>query len=642
MDDAEHRVCLEGVQRDLSGAGSRQARRASAPGQRRQVAAKMAMLLGLGAAGQHCAAQATSSAALLAQEREAAGGKAWDEIRSFRLRGVLEAGGASGSISQTIDRRSGSYRSEVTMGSLEEVSGFDGGAWVSQNGIVTPIDLPPLLADARSASFAQRFGWRDPKSTFKSRFEGSKVEKGARYDVLAIAPPGGSPLHLWLDYISHLPAKIVAETDGGEQTTLLSDWRKVGNVRLPFRQVQSDGTGQQTTLTVQDVSLGSAGAVVNRPRASAQGRIVSGSRSTTDFQLTARARGHIVVPATAHGQPVNLIFDTGGANYLTPLSAGRLGLTTAGGVNIGGVGETSVAGGFARLDRLTIGTAELRDQAVIVGPLPYPATHPRAKLDVAGLTGYEFLSEFRTILDYEHQRITFEPFDRPPVQRGVTIPFFSDGHSIYVNASIEGVAGLFRLDTGDAGTITIFGNFAQRHALYHEVGRSRLEGGGVGGTVASRELEGRSFILAGARFSQFPLSVAGTKSGAFFSRSLAGNLGAGILSRFTITFDYRARTLTFSPNAKLGQPFDHDLVGLSVSQQGPEAIEVLSVAEGSPAATAGAVAGDAIIAIEGQSVARMELGASDLTPYFYQPKAFHLTVTRGGQPHEITIRPEKF
>ena len=67
----------------------------------------------------------------------------------------------------------------------------------------------------------------------------------------------------------------------------------------------------------------------------------------------------------------------------------------------------------------------------------------------------------------------------------------------------------------------------------------------MGGGVKSSSLTLSEFRLGGATFHDLPARLSRNKAGAFASRSLAGNLGGGLLRCFRITLDYRARTATF-------------------------------------------------------------------------------------------------
>jgi predicted metalloprotease with PDZ domain len=164
--------------------------------------------------------------------------------------------------------------------------------------------------------------------------------------------------------------------------------------------------------------------------------------------------------------------------------------------------------------------------------------------------------------------------------------------------------------------------------------------GGVGGTVPYKLYRGHELQLAGAVIHAPVVEISDTGSGAFASRSIAGNIGAEILDRFRLVFDYRARTITFTPNARLNEPLQSDRTGLSLTQNSQDAFTVLATVPGSPADEAGLKAGDAIIAIDGRSVEGARLGFGDIASY-RDSKApeIELTVRRGTTTMRTELHP---
>jgi len=238
------------------------------------------------------------------------------------------------------------------------------------------------------------------------------------------------------------------------------------------------------------------------------------------------------------------VFDTGAANYFSPAWSEQFGLKVSGGLNLGGVGESSTTGGYAVAKKISLGSAELSDEVILVGPLPWDARP--GKPEPAGSVGFEFLAEFRTTIDYPAQMISFAEFGQPaPKDAGTTVPFYSDGHSIYIDAEVDGHRGLFRLDTGDGGTVTLFAAFAKRNDLYQGTGEDVISGAGVGGKVRARKVTLSSFKLAGTDFHELTSNLSQNRAGTFASSTLAGSLGGGVLRCYSITFDYPARLLTF-------------------------------------------------------------------------------------------------
>lgn len=149
------------------------------------------------------------------------------------------------------------------------------------------------------------------------------------------------------------------------------------------------------------------------------------------------------------------------------------------------------------------------------------------------------------------------------------------------------------------------------------------------------------FTFAGTNFSEVPVDVSETRAGAFASRSIAGNIGSGILSRFRVTFDYRARTVTFLPNEEASAPFHRDWTGLSFTQKSPNEIIILNVIHGSAADSDGIRAGDAIIEVNGVSVADRHLGVFDLAPLSKARAPLVLTLRRDGRAVKLTVVPRR-
>jgi len=486
--------------------------------------------------------------AIIDAERLAAGGPAWDRIGALLIAGTVTEGGVPGKFEKVIDLRTGHSHTVQDMGSRTATSGYDGIGWVSSNGIVNSVDLPALVQDARSKAFVDRAGWRQPAVAGKETTR--LVDNADSHSVtIAVRPDGGSDVEITFDRGTHLATRVVIETDDGPLVTTLGDWRSVGPIRYPFRQEQTDNTGEQTLTQIEHVRLEARvdpGALA-RPKPAPHGRLTAGPVSTTAFTLIGSRQSHILVEANVSGRDAHLIFDTGAANYFWPESARRFGLTVSGGLNLSGVGESSTTGGYATVDRIAIGSAELKDETVIVGPKPFPSSGPQQEPAIDGFTGFEFLYEFRTTIDYPARTITFAALDGAPPAGGMRVPFFSDGHSIYVEAAVDGQPGLFRLDTGASGALTLFPAFAALHGLDQGKEPAAASGGGIGGQVTYRPVTLSHFSLAGMTFDDLRANLSQNRTGAFTSRSLAGNLGGGVLRCYRITFDYPARMLTFDP-----------------------------------------------------------------------------------------------
>jgi membrane-associated protease RseP (regulator of RpoE activity) len=94
------------------------------------------------------------------------------------------------------------------------------------------------------------------------------------------------------------------------------------------------------------------------------------------------------------------------------------------------------------------------------------------------------------------------------------------------------------------------------------------------------------------------------ETGAFTNRYLAGNVGGGVLERFTVTFDYPRRVMILEPNGREADPPDRSGMWLNAFDR---AFRVEAVTPGGPAADAGLAVGDRVLAVDGRPVSELRL-----------------------------------
>src|SRR5208282_98150 len=118
---------------------------------------------------------------------------------------------------------------------------------------------------------------------------------------------------------------------------------------------------------------------------------------------------------------------------------------------------------------------------------------------------------------------------------------------------------------------------------------------------------------------------------------VAGNVGAGVLKRFNITFDYSRQQLIFERNANDGQRDTFDRVGWWLNLADGE-FELLDVVPGGPAAEAGLKVGDKVIAVDGKPAAQVSLPALRARLRSDAPGTkLKLRIDTGGAIREVTI-----
>jgi len=457
---------------------------------------------------------------------------------AISIHGTITEENSTGTFAQTLDLRNGFSKTLRNNGVQHSLDGFNGTEWTFANGIRSVIDVPTLIPISVARAFVARLGWNDPA------VRPSRVNRaGATVERFYFLP---NMAHVAVISNADLrrPSEATVDGDWGIETTTFSDWRCAGGVNYPFSQIQTDGTGE--TLIVHASSVSTAqitSETFSPPEPQAHGHITRSEPAA--FRYPGKRDRHIIVDATIGASSLPLVFDTGGANYFGPKAAQSLGLSTSGGLTLTGIGGGSTAGGFARVPAMSISNGVLEDEVTIVGELPWHEV-PAAP---GGLTGYEFLAEFRTTIDFPNQTIAFANFTDPQPSGGTLIPLRTEGHTPIIEASVDGVAGWFGVDTGDATGITIFSHFAKRAGVVADPALPQTTAGGVGGTTQLSRARLHAFSIGGMSVGNARALLSRATKGAFASRSLAGNLGNALFHCFRVTFDYRHRQMILFSNS---------------------------------------------------------------------------------------------
>lgn len=545
---------------------------------------------------------------LLSRSKQAAGGAAWDRVERLRVTSTLRTAGLAGTSESLSDLATGRYVTSFDLGVTRGASGFDGEAsWQRDaSGDVLVTDSQSDVEASRTEGYRTALGYWYPerwKAEIESR---GKVEDGGRaYFVLSIHPEGGRQFELWLDAETLLAARIVERGAVHTNTTELSDYREVEGLMIPFEQRSENeqpGSKVEASLTAVEVNPQLATEAFAVPQVKVEDfQIAGGATSVTiPFELL---NNHIYVEAAVGDHPPGrFLVDTGGANLLTDVAASEMGVESQGSIPVGGAGEGSVMAGIAKLDRFTLGAIRFDGPTFVV--LPLQGVTEAGGVHFDGLIGFEIFKRFVVTIDYAGGRLTLT---RPEVFTyhgpGERIPFRFDGRHPVVDGSIDGVPGTFSIDTGSRSSLDLHRPFIEAHGL-EERYRPQVEGitgWGVGGGVRSGVTRSRSLKLGGIEIPGLITELTRQEKGAFTDRYLAGNVGGNVLRRFTVTFDYTRREMILEPNAHFGEPDVFDRSGMWINQV-DGAFEVMDVVAAGPAAAAGLVVGDRIVAVDGRPV----------------------------------------
>jgi hypothetical protein len=581
---------------------------------------------------------------ILAKAKQAAGGDGWDAIRTTYSTGKLTTSGLTGQAESREDNLTGRYVEKYTLGPSSGAEGFDGKMVWSQDSSGEPRAEGAENARQAAADEAYRNAmayWFPQRWAAQIECLGRKEEQGKPFDVLRITPQGGRPFDLWVDATTHLIDHTVEKGDIETRTTYLSDYRTVHGVKVPFAVRSTNGEQQYDqyfTLEKIEFNVSVQDAQFRMPQPPPPDFAIAGGKGSTSvpFELL---NNHIYVEVKLNGKgPFRVLCDTGGANIVTPTLARELGLKSEGALQGRGVGEKSEDVGLVKMESLSVGDATLSNQVFAVFPME--AFSAVEGIPINGLIGYEVFKRFVAKVDYEHHLITLTlPSAFAYKGEGTVVPFLFNGHIPQVDGAIDGIEGKFDIDTGSRSSVDLLGPFAEKHDLAAHYG-ARLEavtGWGVGGAARSLVTRAKVLRLGKVEVNAPVTELSLQKKGAFVSPYVAGNVGAGVLKRFNITFDYPHQQLIFERNANYDKPDVFDRSGMWLNQAG-ETFEVMDVIAGGPAATAGLKTGDRILAIDSRPVSQLSLPAVRGRFKSEPPGTrLHLTVQSGEQKRDLDL-----
>lgn len=498
----------------------------------------------------------STAASILTAAKVASGGPAWDHIHSIRQTGTARIFGLKGPMKKLEDLDTGSSVRHVALDLGSIASGHDGKTiWARHmGGEVMAQTAPHARARAVTRSYLTARGyWHPHRWPAKDTLLGERTLHGHRYQVVRVTPMHGAPAALWFDARTHLLARQVVPTAMGTSTTTFSDYRVVDGVKISFRSETTERDNhsylqvQTTTLNVPAPS----GAFAVPDQAFNDITFAHGGTSATiPFTLVA---GHLIgVHASVNGHPVRLMLDTGGAEILSPAVARSLKLKMQGGFKQHGWGANAVQSRMARVKTLTLGDeVTLHHQVFKVVPLG--AIPKMLGGNMAGLLGYEIFHRFVVRIDYAHKTLTLTiPSAFVPKDAGKAMPLTFTSGLPEVAGSLDGLKGQFTFDTGMGATLNLWSPYVKAHHLLSRYKTSApiQTGGGIGGGLQARIAQGHDLMLGSTRIKDPVFFLTRSTQGALTMKDAAGNVGGGILRRFTVTFDYPHKRMYLKPNGQ--------------------------------------------------------------------------------------------
>lgn len=588
---------------------------------------------------------------LLALAMAASGAFAADDTGpvAFIALGTMLSEGLESTWTEAVDPHSGAWRIAVAHPARRYADGADGqGRWHQDvSGGVHPFDSDEATAVAATEAWLLRFGWLDPDSATMGPSVVTR-DRGMDLRRTTATPPGGREVTLWFDQAS---GHLVRATWRASFLTVVrdySDFRDVGGVALPYRMDTQAKTDSGTEDSREGIRIARydtpapaelSAALARPPRLPGDVAMRHGAKRTA-VPMTLEG-GALLVDASINGaRPMPFILDTGGHAILTEATAKALGIEGQGkGVSTGsGPGSMSIT--YARVDTLSLGSADIRDQTFLIMPFGFTFADRGEREPIAGILGLEVFERFAVTFDYDHAKLTLVPFDLAPapVPSGERVPLRFTFDMPVVDGALDGKRGVFGIDTGNSGTLLVFPQWAARAGLatrYRE-GVALAGGGGVGGPFVSRVSHIRQLDIGPVAVRGHVAQLTPPDAGATANVSEAGNIGQDVLSRFIVGMDYRRGEMTLGPRINTA-PVQMNDPGMRAGRKPgtPDRFTVAGVVAGGPAYKAGIRAGDAILAVDGVPAAK--LGGWGLRDRFDRAKEGDKVVLTMADGHKVTL-----
>lgn len=589
--------------------------------------------------------------AVLDRYLTASGGRAaWEKTRMRHFTGSLAAYGLKGTIEGW--RKAPDRQANVVMIGPITIRDWTNGktaARTDASGKVIALDGKDL-EDAVSDVWIENDCWIEPNQGGGAiTVSGETTDSLGSFTVLDVQPPVGRSVQLQFDRKTGLLVRTLERRDQMSIVATNSDFRAVDGWKIPFKTVQEVPGMPANTVTIQVEKVDFPAAIPDErflPPATASGDGVTWLKTTGTARVPFEYVGrHVWVRVALDGlAPADFIFDTGASiSVIDSTYAATIGLETSGSVQAVGGASTAGRASFATLDSLRIVSSDgdgvemhgLKVAVVSVNPLLAPFFWR----DCAGIVGFDVIGQLVTRLDFDGATLTFfDPASFHHDGKGTALPMTLSGTVPVVSIKVDGAyEGGARIDVGSDAMLDLHTPFVKKYDLVAKAKKSiTTTNGGVGGLFESRLARMKSIEVGPYRIDNPLIGLSTTTQGALASEDYAGNIGNGLLDRFTVTLDYQRRQLWLEPGARYAEHAGYSRLGAQLAKVGG-VVRVAQVLAGSPAEKAGLEVGDVVSAIDGEPIASFDRNRIDERFENGKPGSkVTLTVTRDGRDRKLT------
>lgn len=426
--------------------------------------------------------------------------------------------------------------------------GFDGKqAWIRDLGGEVRVQE---LSDERNNKFMGLLMtslWLDPASGISYKLPEKPVQNDV-YTLNFSYNQGAIDGTLHIDAKTWLPVDCQMQREGRQLNVQWLGTLMYEGMLLP-KQVQTTSSSDSVE-SYQYETVQAAPTIVTSPFAVPAMNatdVVFDTSLPAELVVKRAKTGHLLVKPLVNGKDVGwFIFDSGaGAHCLATSTIKELGLEQFGelpAIGVGGAVKTK----FSQPDSLQVGRATFQ-KPIVIG-LDFAFLDAHMGEHIAGVLGYGAFHRCIIEIDMERNTIAvFEPktYDDKRVQ-GRWQKLYQTSRIACVDAEFEGHRGVFKLDTGAAGsTVALHAPIVEKFKLLDNRITKETMTGGVGGMVKARTGKLKYFELGGHRHEDIEALFITEKTGALNTAETLGNIGGDLVKPFKMVFDYQGKRIAF-------------------------------------------------------------------------------------------------
>ncbi len=295
----------------------------------------------------------------------------------------------------------------------------------------------------------------------------------------------------------------------------------------------------------------------------------------------------IVIPLKINGQELSFILDSGvSKTILFNISKNdSIGLNNVEKIRLRGLGDgKSVEALVSKQNKISLQGIKIPSETIYVIVKDYFDLSNKMGVTINGIIGYNLLRNFIVKINYNSKYIDFfnpETFEYKKCKKCETFPiqFYRKKPFIDVNVQLDTIGEKLTnvkmlVDSGGSDAIWFFEHTKSNIITPNRFFKDIL-GEGLSGTVYGNRSRVPLIKLGNFKIKEPTasfLDTLSTKNARSF-RVRNGSIGANILKRFTVWFDYPNGNITLKKNGSFKKEFNYNMSGLDVVYDGMELVK---------------------------------------------------------------------